>query len=163
MTEMIPFRIVLSAPDHYIRPFLTARSPSSFLQLGSNGVVSDPAGPVRVHIMRRISAEARETGVVVLSALTTLASRGFELAEGGLNKVDHGPGWIGWWGEIHVLPDRVGPGGFVADRLVVQDELVVTLNLSGIHTHTFPFRQVVPIRLTTDLAGTSEALQVTEV
>jgi hypothetical protein len=55
----------------------------------------------------------------------------------------------------------VSTGGFDVDGLVVQDDLVLMLNVPGIHTHAFPFRQVVPIRLTTDLPGTIEAVPVT--
>jgi hypothetical protein len=62
---------------------------------------------------------------------------------------------------VRIRPGSVNAGGFDADGLVVQDELVLTLNAPGVQTHVFPFRQAVPIRLTTDLAGTSEAVLVT--
>jgi hypothetical protein len=112
-------------------------------------------------LVRRIGADPRETGVVVVGELATRG--GGLLAEGVLSKSEIGHGTISWWGEVRVRPGLVSTGGFDADGLVVQDDLVVTLNVPGVHTHAFPFRQVVPIRLTTDLPGTSEAVPITKV
>jgi hypothetical protein len=86
------------------------------------------------------------------------------LAEGALSKAEIiGHGIVSWWGEVRVRPGSVSAGGFAADGLVVQDELVLTLNAPGVQTHAFPFRQAVPIRLTTDLPGTNDAVLVTRV
>jgi hypothetical protein len=85
------------------------------------------------------------------------------LAEGVLSEGETGHGTVSWWGEVRVRPGRVSAGGFDAGGLVVQDDLVLTLNVPDMHTHAFPFRQAVPMRLTTDLPGTSEAVPVTKV
>jgi hypothetical protein len=120
--------------------------------------------PISVRLVRRIGADPCETGVVVVGELVTSSScRGAELAEGTLGKAKIGHGTVSWWGEVRVPPGSRSTGGFDTDGLVVQDDLVLTLNAPGIHTHAFPFRQVVPIRLTTDLAGTSDAVPVTHV
>ncbi|KAI0269975.1 hypothetical protein BC834DRAFT_967686 [Gloeopeniophorella convolvens] len=165
--ERIRFRIVLSAPDAYLEPFLTPRALASFLPLGTSVAgAQEPLGPVRVHVARRIGASGRETGVVVLGALAPAAgARGQTLAEGTLQRAERGAGWVGWWGEVRVPAERAGAGGFaVAERLAVRDELVLTLEGSGGGgAHVLPFRQVVGLRLTTDLAGTSSAVRVTEV
>jgi hypothetical protein len=164
MSEPISFRIILNAPDAYLRPFLTTRLPSSFLPLDSAATtVSELASPVRVHVARRIVADARSTFVLVVGQLTTRNAQSSILAQGTLSKLERGEGWVGWWGEVCVPLVRVGWGGFVSDRLVVQDELVLTLDVPDMPTHALPFRQVVPIRLTTDLAETSAAMRVTEV
>jgi hypothetical protein len=169
MTKAIPFRIVLSAPDAYLRPFRTTPSHCSFLTMDCEGETTpaaDPTGdPISVRLVRRIGADARETGVVVLGELTTCCTRrrGALLAEGALGKAENGHGTVSWWGEVRVRPGSVSAGGFAADGLVVQDELVLTLNAPGVQTHAFPFRQAVPIRLTTDLPGTSDAELVTRV
>jgi hypothetical protein len=164
MTQPITFRIMLWAPDAYLMPFLAVRSQSSFLPLyGAETAVPGPTGPVRVHLARRIKADARSTFVVVVGQLVTPAVRSTVLAEATLTKPERGEGWVGWWGEVRVPLDRVGGGGFVSDRLRVQDELVLTLDVPSMPTHTLPFKQVVPIRLTTDLAETSAAVRVTEV
>jgi hypothetical protein len=165
MTEAIPFRVVLSAPDSYLQPFLIAPAQSSFLPLGNaSTAASDSASrPVSVHLARRIGADPRETFVVVVGELSTSATRGAVLTEGLLSPPEVGQDSVSWWGQLRVPPDVAGAGGFVTDRLVVEDLLVLTLNVPGMNTHVFPFRQVVPMRLTTDLAGTSDALPVTEV
>jgi hypothetical protein len=164
MFEPISFRIVLWAPDAYLKPFLVTRSPSSFLPLdGSTTTISEPVGPVRVHVLRRIHADPRSTFVIVIGQLITSHTQSAILAEGTLNKPERGEGWIGWRGEVCVPLDRVGGGGFVSDRVIVQDELVLTLDVPNMPTHVLPFRQAVPIRLTTDLAETSTAIRVTEV
>jgi len=165
MTEIIAFRVVLSAPETYLKPFLALPSQSSFLPLGSgSSSISEPAsGPVTVQLVRRIGADPRETFVVVVGELATSAARGSILAEGLLSQPELGQDSVSWWGQLCAPLGLASPGGFVADRLVVQDALVLTLNVPGMHTHVFPFRQVVPIRLTTDLPGTSDALPVTEV
>jgi hypothetical protein len=120
--------------------------------------------PISVRLVRRIGADPRETGVVVVGKLATSCTRrGASLAEGTLGKAEIGPGIVTWWGEMRVRPGSVSAGGFDADGLVVQDDLVLTLNAPGVQTHAFPFRQAVPIRLTTDLPGTSEAVLVTKV
>jgi len=125
----------------------------------------DPTdSPVSVRLVRRIGADPRETGVVVLGELATSCTRrGVALADGILSKAEVGHGIVSWWGEVRVRPGSVSAGGFDADGLVVQDDLVLTLDAPGIHTHAFPFRQAVPIRLTTDLPGTREAVPVTRV
>ena len=166
MTEAIPFRIVLSAPDAYLKPFRTTPSHCSFLTMDGEGeTTADPAyDPISVRLVRRIVANPRETGVIVLGELATCCTRrGALLAEGALGKAEIGHGIISWWGEVRVQPGSVSAGGFVSDGLVVRDDLMVTLNAPGVQTHAFPFRQVVPIRLTTDLAGTSDAELVTRV
>jgi hypothetical protein len=120
--------------------------------------------PVSVRLVRRIGADPRETGVVVVGELATSCTRrGAQLGEGALGKAEMSHGMVSWWGEVRVRPGSVSAGGFDADGLVVRDELVLTLNAPGVQTHAFPFRQVVPIRLTTDLPGTSEAVLVTRV
>lgn len=121
--------------------------------------------PVSVRLVRRIGADPRETGVVVVGELATSCTRrrGALLAEGSLGKAEIGHGIVSWRGEMRVRPGSVSAGGFEADGLVVQDELVLTLNAPGVQTHAFPFRQAVPIRLTTDLPGTSEAVLITRV
>jgi len=165
MTEVIPFRITLSAPDSYLKPFLVTPTQSSFLTLG-NGAIPAPdptSGPISVHLVRRIGADPRETFVVVVGELATCFTRGIKLAEGLLSQPVAGQDSVSWWGQLRVPLHLASPGGFVADRLVVQDVLVLTLNVPGMHTHSFPFKQAVPIRLTTDLPGTSDALPVTEV
>jgi len=165
MTEVIPFRITLSAPDSYLKPFLVTPSQSSFLTLG-NGATPAPdptSGPISVHLVRRIGADPRETFVVVVGELATCFTRGITLAEGLLSQAVVGQDSVSWWGQLRVPLDLASPGGFVADRLVVQDVLVLTLNVPGMHTHSFPFKQAVPMRLTTDSPGTSDALPVTEV
>jgi len=166
MTKAIPFRIVLSAPDAYLKPFITTPSHCSFLTMGGETTpATDPTDElVSVRLVRRIGADPRETGVVVVGELTTSCTRrGAQLAEGALGKAEIGHGMISWWGEVRVRPGSVSAGGFDADGLVVRDELVLTLNARGVQTHAFPFRQAVPIRLTTDLPGTSEAVLVTRV
>jgi len=133
---------------------------------GETAPAVDPTDcPVSVRLVRRIGADPRETGVVVVGELATSCTRrrGALLAEGPLGKVEIGHGVVSWWGEIRVRPGGVSAGGFEADGLVVQDELVLTLNAPGVQTHAFPFKQTVPIRLTTDLPGTSEAVLVTKV
>ena len=165
MTEVIPFRITLSAPVSYLNPFLVTPSPSSFLLLGS-GVTPAPdptSGPISVHLVRRIGADPRETFVVVVGELATSCTRGATLAEGLLSQPEIGQDSVSWWGQLRVPPDLASAGGFVADRLVVQDLFVLTLNPPGMHAHVFPFKQVVPMRLTTDLPGTSDAIPITEV
>ena len=120
--------------------------------------------PISVRLVRRIGADPRETGVVVVGEFSTPCTRrGATLAEGSLGKAEIGHGIVSWWGEMRVRPGSVSAGGFETDGLVVQDELVLTLNAPGVQTHAFPFRQVVPIRLTTDLPGTSDAVLVTRV
>jgi hypothetical protein len=120
--------------------------------------------PVSVRLVRRIGADPRETGVVVVGELATSCTRrSASLAEGTLGKAVVGPGIVSWCGEMRLRPGSVSAGGFDADGLVVQDDLVLTLNAPGVQTHAFPFRQAVPIRLTTDLPGTSEAVLVTKV
>ena len=166
MTEVIPFRITLSAPDVYLKPFLITPSQPSFLPLGSGAIPPAPdptSGPVSVHLARRIGADPRETFVVVVGELATSFTRGTTLAEGLLSQPEVGQDSVSWWGQLRVPLDLASPGGFVANRLVVQDVFVLTLNVPGMHTHSFPFKQVVPMRLTTDLPGTSDALPVTEV
>ncbi|KAH9959785.1 hypothetical protein BC827DRAFT_439199 [Russula dissimulans] len=167
MSEAIPFRIVLSAPGSYLQPFLNRPLPSSFLSMGSSAtpIVDSTPGPVSVHMVRRIGADPRETFVVVVGELSTSASatRGAVLGEGVLSQPEIGQDSISWWGEVRVELDRAIPGGFVSERLVVQDVLVLTLNVPGMQTHVFPFRQLVPIRLTTDLPGTNGAVAITEV
>jgi hypothetical protein len=164
MTEPIPFRIILWAPDAYLRPFIVTRVPSSFLPLdGEATTVSEHAGPVRMHVIRRIGADPRSTFVIVIGQLITSATRSATLAEGILDKPERGEGWVGWRGEVSVPLDRVGGGGFVSDRLAVRDELVLTLDVPNMSTHALPFRQAVPIRLTTDSVGMSTAMRVTEV
>jgi hypothetical protein len=165
MTEVIPFRIVLSAPETYLKPFLISHSHSSFLPLGNaTGPESDPiSGPVSVQLVRRIGADPRETFVVVVGELATSTTRGSLLAEGMLGQAEVGQDSVSWRGQFCVPLGLASPGGFVADRLVVQDQLVLTLNLPNMNTHLFPFKQVVPMRLTTDLPGTSDALPVTDV
>jgi len=165
MTEAIPFRIVLSAPGSYLQPFLNGASPSSFLQLGAAATpqVDPTSDAVSVHMVRHIGADPRETFVVVVGELSTSATRGAILGEGVMSKPEIGQDCISWWGEVRVQLDRAIPGGFVSDRLVVQDVFVLTLNVPGMQTHVFPFRQVVPIRLTTDLPGTNGAVSITEV
>jgi len=164
MTEAIPFRIVLSAPGSYLQPFLNGPSPSSFLPMGATAtpIMNPTAGPVCVHMVRHIGADPRETFVVVLGELTTSATQGAILGEGVLSKPEIGQDCISWWGEVRVQLNRAIPGGFVSDRLVVQDVFMLTLNVP-MQTHVFPFRQVVPIRLTTDLHGTNGAVTITEV
>jgi len=126
---------------------------------------ADPTGdPISVRLVRCIGADPRETGVVVVGELATSRTRrGALLAEGVLGKAEIGHGMVGLWGEMRVRPGSVSAGGFNADGLVVRDELVLTLNAPDVQTHAFPFRQAVPIRLTTDLPGTSEAVLVTKV
>jgi hypothetical protein len=166
MTKAFPFRIVLSAPDSYLKPFTTTPSHCSFLTMSGE---TTPAAertddPMSVRLVRRIGANPRETGVVVVGELATSCTRrGVLLAEGALGKAEIGHGTVSWWGEMRVRPGSVSAGGFDADGLVVQDDLVLTLNAPGVQTHAFPFKQAVPIRLTTDLAGTSEAVLVTKV
>jgi hypothetical protein len=120
---------------------------------------------ISVRLVRRIGADPRETGVVVVGELATSCTRrGALLAEGALGKAEIiGHGVVSWWGEVRLRPGSVSAGGFAADGLVVQDDLVLTLNAPGVQTHAFPFRQAVPIRLTTDLPGTSDAVLVTRV
>ena len=130
---------------------------------GGATTVSEHAGPVRVQVVRRIGADPRSTFVIVVGHLITSTTRSAILAEGMLNKPERGEGWVGWRGEVSVPLDRVGGGGFVSDRLVVQDELMLTLDVPNMPTHTLPFRQAVPIRLTTDSVETSAAMRVTEV
>ena len=113
-----------------------------------------------MRLVRRIGADPRETGVVVVGELAT---SGALLAEGVLGEAEIGHNMVSWWGEVRVRPGHVSTGGFDADGLIVQDDLVLTLNMPGVHSHTFPFRQVVPIRLTTDMPGTSEAVPVARV
>jgi len=165
MTEVIPFRITLSAPDAYLKPFLVTPSPSSFLALGGRATPapSPTSGTVSVHLVRRIGADPRSTFVVVVGELATSCARSITLAEALLSQAMVSQDSVSWWGQLRVPPGLAGPGGFVADRLVVQDVLVLTLNVPGMHTHSFPFKQAVPMRLTTDLAGTSDALPVTQV
>ena len=121
------------------------------------------AGTVSVQLVRRIGADARETFVVVLGELATPATRGTVLSDGVLSKAEVGQGSISWWGELRVSLDRANAGGFTANRLIVQDVLVLTLDVPSLHSHAFPFKQVVRMRLTTDLPGTSGAVPVTEV
>ena len=165
MTEIIPFRIVLSGPETYLKPFLTLPSQSSFLPLGNaSSPISEPAsGPVTVQLVRRIGADPRETLVVVVGELATSATRGSILAEGLLSQPQLGQDSVSWWGQLCAPLGLASPGGFIADRLAVHDALMLTLDVPGMHTHVLPFRQVVPVRLTTDLARTSDALPVTEV
>jgi hypothetical protein len=164
MFEPVSFRIVLWAPDAYLKPFLVTHSPSSFLPLdGTKTTISEPVGPVRVHVARRIHADPRSTFVIVVGQLITSTTQSAILAEGTLNKPERGEGWIGWRGEVCLPLDRVGGGGFDSDRVIVQDELVLTLDVPNMPSHVLPFRQAVPIRLTTDLAETSTAMCVTEV
>lgn len=113
-----------------------------------------------MRLVRRIGADPRETGVVVVGELAT---SGGLLAEGVLGEAEIGHNIVSWWGEVRVRPGSVSTGGFDADGLIVQDDLVLTLNMPGVHTHILPCRHVVPIRLTTDLPGTSEAVPVTKV
>jgi len=164
MTEVIPFRITLSAPDSYLKPFLTTPPQSSFLTLGSRAspAPAPTSGPVSVQLVRRIGADPRETFVVVVGELSTSCTRATTLVEALLSQPMVSQDSISWWGQLRVPLGLAGPGGFVADRLVVQDLLVLTLNVPGMHTHSFPFKQAVPMRLTTDLAG-SDALPVTQV
>lgn len=120
-------------------------------------------GPVSVQLVRRIGADPRETRVVVVGELVTSATRGTLLAEGVLCKAEINQGSVSWWGGVRV-PHHGGAasaGGFVADRLVVRDVLVLTLNPPNMHTHAFPFKQAVPMRLTTDSPETNEAVSVT--
>ncbi len=165
MGDAIPFRITLSAPSTYLDPFLSAASQSSFLPMSSAAAPSsDPtSGPVCVHLVRRIGADPRETFVVVVGELSTPATRGTVLADGLLSHPELDQDSVSWWGQFRVPLNRAKPGGFITERLAVQDALVLTLNVPSMHTHEFPFRQVVPMRLTTDLAGTSDALAVTEI
>ena len=166
MTTAIPFRIVLSAPDAYLKPFLTTPSHASFLTMDgeTTPAASRTDDPISVRLVRRIGADPRETCVLVVGELATSRTRrGALLAEGILGKAEIGHGIISWSGEVRVRPGSVSAGGFDADGLVVQDDLVLTLNAPGVQTHAFPFRQVVPIRLTTDLPGTKEAVIVTRV
>ncbi|KAI9507616.1 hypothetical protein F5148DRAFT_1307148 [Russula earlei] len=163
MTEVIPFRIVLSAPDSYLKPFLNGPSPASFLPLGGSPIEDTSSGPVCVQLMRRIGADPRETFVVVVGELATSTERGAVIGEGILSNPEIGQETVSWRGEVRVHLDRAMPGGFITDRLVVQDVLVLTLNAPTVHTHAFPFRQVVPMRLTTDLPGTSGAAVITGV
>jgi hypothetical protein len=168
MTKAIPFRIVLSAPDAYLKPFLDTPSHCSFLTMDGEGETTPAADPTKdpicVRLVRRIGADSRETGVVVVGELATSGTRRHaSIADGALGKAEIGHGIVSWWGEVRVRPGSVSAGGFAADGLVVQDELVLTLNAPGVQTHAFPFRQAVPIRLTTDLPGTSEAELVTRV
>jgi hypothetical protein len=132
---------------------------------GETTPATDPSNdPISVRLVRRIGANPHETGVVVVGELATSSTRrGALIAEGALGKAEIGHGIVSWWGEVRVRPGSVSAGGFTADGLVVQDELVVTLNAPGVQTHAFPFRQAVPIRLTTDLPGTSDAELVTKV
>jgi hypothetical protein len=165
MTEVIPFRITLSAPDAYLKPFLVTPPQSSFLALGGRATAAPAptSGPVSVQMVRRIGADPRETFVVVVGELATSCARATTLAEGLLSQPMVSQDSVSWWGQLRVPPGLAGPGGFVAERLIVQDVFVLTLNVPGMHTHSFPFRQVVPMRLTTDLAGTSDALPITQV
>ncbi|KAH9983011.1 hypothetical protein BJV74DRAFT_55472 [Russula compacta] len=166
LTEAIPFRITLSAPDLYLKPFIATRSHPSFLPLGAAAMPATNArpGPVSVQLVRRIGADPRETRVVVVGKLATSATRGTVVADGVLCKAEIGQGSVSWWGGVRVPHhDGASAGGFVADRLVVQDVLVLTLNLPNMHTHAFPFKQVVPMQLTTDSPETNEAVPVTVV
>jgi hypothetical protein len=134
------------------------------LQLGSTKALAEDStdGHVCVRLVRRIGADPRKTGVAVVGGLTTSSTRrGGLLGEGLLSPAETGRDIVSWWGEVRVRPGRVSTGGFEADGLVVQDDLVLTLNVPGVRTHSFPFRQVVPIRLTTDLPGAIEAVPVT--
>ncbi len=165
MTEVIPFRITLSAPDSYLKPFLVTPSQPSFLALGGRATPApEPtSGLVSVQLVRRTGADPRETFVVVFGGLATSCTRSTILAEALLSQAMVGQDSVSWWGQFRVPLGLAGPGGFVADRLVVQDMLVLTLNVPGMHTHSFPFKQTVPMRLTTDLSGTSDALLVSQV
>lgn len=167
MTKTFRFRIVLSAPDAYLKPFHTTPSHCSFLTMGCETTPAEDHtdDPISVRLVRGIGADPRETGVVVVGELATSSTRrrGATLAEGTLGKAEIGHGIVSWWGEMRVRPGTVSAGGFEADGLVVQDELVLALNAPGVQTHAFPFRQTVPIRLTTDLPETSEAVLVTKV
>jgi len=166
MTEVISFRIVLSAPEMYLKPFLALPSHSPFLPLGNAASpASEPSSrPATVQLVRRIGADPRETFVVVVGELTTSTARGSILAEALLSTPELGQDSVSWWGQLCVPLGLASPGGFVADRLAVQDVLVLTLNAPSMtNSHMFPFRQAVPIRLTTDLPGASDALPVTEV
>jgi len=166
ITKAFLFRIVLSAPDAYLTPFHNTPSHCSFLTMdGETSPAADPTDePISVRLVRRIGADPRDTGVVVVGELATSGTRrGAMLAEGSLGKAEIGHGIVSWWGEMRVRPGSVSAGSFEADGLVVQDELVLTLNAPRVQTHAFPFRQAVPIRLTTDLPGTSEAVLVTRV
>jgi hypothetical protein len=116
-----------------------------------------------VQLVRRIGADARETFVVVVGELATSATRGTVLSDGMLSKAEVGQGSISWWGELRVPLDHANAGGFTANRLIVQDVLVLTLDIPSLHSHAFPFKQVVRMRLTTDLPGTSGAVSVTGV
>lgn len=126
---------------------------------------ADPTNePISVSLVRRIGVDPRETGVVVVGELATSCTRrGALLAHGMLGRAEIGHGIVSWLGEVRVPPGSVSAGGFETDGLVVQDNLVLTLNAPSVQTHAFPFRQAVPIRLTTDVPGTSEAVLVTRV
>jgi hypothetical protein len=70
MTEPIPFRIILWAPDAYLKSSIVTCSSTSFLPLdGGATTVSEDAGPVRVHVVRRIGADPRSTFVMVVGRL----------------------------------------------------------------------------------------------
>jgi len=86
--------------------------------------------PISMHLVQCIRADPRETGVVVVGKLAmSRTRRGALLAEGMLGKAEIGHGIVSWPG---VLPGSVSAGGFEADKLVVQDDLVLTLNAPGV-------------------------------
>ncbi|TFY74293.1 hypothetical protein EWM64_g9717, partial [Hericium alpestre] len=164
ITERISFRVTFTGPDAYLLPFfestpslpsfhpmpfaqsatsLTSSLPNSMRQpLLGRGSRPTPTGPLRMSIVRQIGADARATGVVVLtpfrgrSAIAASAT----LAEGCVFQAEKGSGWIRWWGEISVPPD-VQCCGFTTDKLTVKDVLVLDVNLPGFDTHVLPFKQ----------------------
>ncbi|KAA1469678.1 hypothetical protein DENSPDRAFT_636827 [Dentipellis sp. KUC8613] len=181
ITERINFRITLSAPDVYLTPFLLDPTPlSSFHPIASSqsvtslasslpGSVRQPLlggsrrpGPVRVSIERHITADARATGVVVLHPKGRFVAARTPLAEGLVFQAERGPGWVSWWGEVSVPPD-VQCCGFMTDKLSVKDVLVLHVNAPAVHTHVLPFRQSVPLRLTSCSAKSTSATKVYEV
>ncbi|KAI0064108.1 hypothetical protein BV25DRAFT_1914757 [Artomyces pyxidatus] len=174
----IPFRLTLSAPDAYLAPLLSHTpvlpsfhplvAPSSEDSVpsivGTFTSVPGPRAPVRVHLQRTIQVDARDTGVMVLGmggarraiVVTTV------LAEGVLRRGERGSGCVRWWGEVRVPRGTVAGGGFVAERLAVRDELVVTVDGARLATHVVPFRQRVGLQLTSDGADAMAAVGISD-
>ncbi|KAI0027741.1 hypothetical protein K488DRAFT_60562 [Vararia minispora EC-137] len=164
--ERITFQLTLRAPDPYLAPVLRAVAAAqplvSFLPIPSSPdttrtlfeLASRTQRPLNVRLERRVKVDARDTGGFVFGR-----SRGRKfdmteiLPEAHLHQEKYEKGKLNWGGFIDV-PDGVSCASFVADRLSVQDFLVVSVDVPGMRTHEFPFRQRIPMRLTSHSAKT---------
>ncbi|KAH7927817.1 hypothetical protein BV22DRAFT_1060350 [Leucogyrophana mollusca] len=140
--QPIPFHLTFSS---------SAMSLAAFLPLGPVASLLSPKKQyTRIQLLRQTTVDVRGSNAVVMGTKTDIW-RVDCIGEGAFRHAGDGPDWISFSGEIFISSD-VKIGGFKAGGLSVRDYMV--LSVCPPDPVKAPFkelRQVVPIRLATDL------------